>query len=299
MFTWIQSIAIVPEILELDVIMLRLVLALLLSLLLHLSYQPISAKQAPLKVSMAGQNASQMSLKLVAAPHQKEALASTDEENALLSDPLEMKSDPEILEEESETLTKDSVEPEPKPIVEVKKAEPMIAVAETKKRESSAKKPVPKKSTKAPKPSKEPAMPKPARPELVPEKVIDVAKTKPTHESKTELPSKSQQQVSSAPKLGLDQSAQLNTKPQFARPPQAPDYPRKARKRGQEGVVTIEVSLSRAGHQQQIKIIASSGYKDLDAAALKAVRNWQFKPMQNQGKAVASRVRIPVRFDLG
>jgi len=47
-----------------------------------------------------------------------------------------------------------------------------------------------------------------------------------------------------------------------------------------------------------INIARSSGAADLDQAAIEAVRRWRFHPARQGGVAVASRVQVPVRFQL-
>lgn len=77
-----------------------------------------------------------------------------------------------------------------------------------------------------------------------------------------------------------------------------PEYPKNARKKGQQGIVQLEVLVLSSGQVGEIKLSKSSGYKSLDRASLKAVKFWQFKPAQSFGDAVESRVIIPVAFVL-
>lgn len=77
-----------------------------------------------------------------------------------------------------------------------------------------------------------------------------------------------------------------------------PDYPRQARRLGQQGTVLLEVLVSAAGRVEELEIVESSGVKSLDAAAFKAVREWRFAPGRENGRAKAMRVRVPVRFEL-
>ncbi|MBW8191587.1 energy transducer TonB [Neiella marina] len=86
--------------------------------------------------------------------------------------------------------------------------------------------------------------------------------------------------------------------PLFAAPPSPPRYPTIARKRGQQGVVWVEIWLDANGNQTQTVITKSSGLEALDESALAAVTDWQFKPHQIQGQAIASRVRVPIEFSL-
>ncbi|GGA69612.1 protein TonB [Neiella marina] len=86
--------------------------------------------------------------------------------------------------------------------------------------------------------------------------------------------------------------------PLFAAPPTPPRYPTIARKRGQQGVVWVDVWLDEHGQQTQTTVSQSSGLNSLDESALAAVGNWRFKPHQINGLAIASRVRIPIEFSL-
>lgn len=86
--------------------------------------------------------------------------------------------------------------------------------------------------------------------------------------------------------------------PQFKSDPQPPVYPRLARKRGQEGVVWLDVWLDSRGEQTKLEVYDSSGVGSLDQAAIDAVSQWQFVPKHAAGMTIASRVRIPVHFVL-
>lgn len=86
--------------------------------------------------------------------------------------------------------------------------------------------------------------------------------------------------------------------PQFKSDPQPPVYPRLARKRGQEGVVWLDIWLDSRGEQTKLEVYDSSGVGSLDRAAIDAVSQWQFVPKHAAGMTIASRVRIPVHFVL-
>lgn len=88
------------------------------------------------------------------------------------------------------------------------------------------------------------------------------------------------------------------SKPTFSAPPIPPRYPRLARKRGQEGVVWLDIWLDRDGKQTRLEVVDSSGIDSLDLAAIDAVNGWQFMPRKSGAFTVASRVRIPVEFSL-
>ena len=85
--------------------------------------------------------------------------------------------------------------------------------------------------------------------------------------------------------------------PGYLRNP-APVYPLLARQRGDEGLVVLSAEVLPTGRCGQLSVLSSSGARLLDEAALKAVRQWQFKPAKRGGQSVAVRVEIPIRFQL-
>lgn len=86
--------------------------------------------------------------------------------------------------------------------------------------------------------------------------------------------------------------------PRFREPPAAPVYPAQARRRNQQGQVLVEVRLDAEGRQREVKLMQSSGFASLDRAALEAVAQWKFQPEVQAGRALPSRVRIPIDFAL-
>ncbi len=138
-----------------------------------------------------------------------------------------------------------------------------------------------------------PAKPKPVHKPMVVAKPA-VEPVQPQLEPIAQQPVKPVQVAKPAPV----QAEVLVSKPRFAAPPQAPEYPTQARRRKQEGVVLVEVRLDARGGQRARAVLKSSGFPALDEAALDAVARWQFLPEQNNGLGVPSRVQIPVRFAL-
>ncbi|WP_166363974.1 energy transducer TonB [Pseudomonas akapageensis] len=90
----------------------------------------------------------------------------------------------------------------------------------------------------------------------------------------------------------------VSLRPSFVTPPPAPRYPSVARRRNQQGIVRVEVCLDERGQQQKLTLIKSSGVESLDQAALEAVKSWRFRPEIVDGRAVPSRVEIPIEFAL-
>ena len=77
-----------------------------------------------------------------------------------------------------------------------------------------------------------------------------------------------------------------------------PEYPMQARRRGLQGVVTIEALIDTDGNVSDLRLFASSGYGILDKAALSSVRSWSFQPGTVGGRRKAMWVKVPVRFEL-
>jgi len=77
-----------------------------------------------------------------------------------------------------------------------------------------------------------------------------------------------------------------------------PIYPKKSRRRGEEGTVILRVKVDPQGTPESIDIQASSGFSELDHAAIETVRQWKFKPAETGGKTTASTVAIPIVFKI-
>ena len=60
----------------------------------------------------------------------------------------------------------------------------------------------------------------------------------------------------------------------------------------------LRVLVNVTGLPEEISIARSSGYPSLDRAAEKAVQHWRFTPGTRDGKPVAMRVEVPIRFRL-
>jgi len=73
-----------------------------------------------------------------------------------------------------------------------------------------------------------------------------------------------------------------------------PVYPDMAREAQIQGKVVLHVLVGKDGRVKNVKVIRSVTY--LDDAAVKAVRNWVFKPALSNNKPVAVWVEVPVDF---
>jgi len=80
---------------------------------------------------------------------------------------------------------------------------------------------------------------------------------------------------------------------------QPPVYPQALMKHGVGGVTVLVLSLDRCGHVTEASIEKSSGYDELDAAAVSAARNWTLGPQPIDRKTrQPERVRVPVNFTI-
>lgn len=77
-----------------------------------------------------------------------------------------------------------------------------------------------------------------------------------------------------------------------------PEYPAAARRLRQEGLVLLAVEVSAQGKPTSVRVAKTSGVASLDEAAVRGVRRWRFDPARSTGLPVASRVEVPIRFDL-
>jgi len=78
-----------------------------------------------------------------------------------------------------------------------------------------------------------------------------------------------------------------------------PQYPPRALQRGESGTVVVRVDVDAAGNPAGVTVIERSGSRDLDRAALQAVRRWRFTPAMRQGQPVPASIEIPFDFAPG
>ncbi len=77
-----------------------------------------------------------------------------------------------------------------------------------------------------------------------------------------------------------------------------PRYPAQAVVNRWEGTVLLRLRVGTDGGVETVEVITSSGHPILDAAAVRAVRGWRFRPARRSGRRVACTVRQPLRFVL-
>ncbi len=74
------------------------------------------------------------------------------------------------------------------------------------------------------------------------------------------------------------------------------EYPEIALRNRWEGRVVVLAWVDESGEVKDMWISSSSGYRELDTAALRAVLSMHFVPATRDGKPIAESVRVPITF---
>lgn len=77
-----------------------------------------------------------------------------------------------------------------------------------------------------------------------------------------------------------------------------PEYPRAAKRMGEQGKVMLRVYVASSGTPEKVEIGTSSGSRRLDEAARQAVERWRFVPARRGDVPVAAWVIVPIAFAL-
>ena len=77
-----------------------------------------------------------------------------------------------------------------------------------------------------------------------------------------------------------------------------PVYPAVSRRRGEQGTVTHEITISEKGVVIAVELLQSSGFSELDRAARQALLAARFTPATQNGASVQFRLVLPIEFDL-
>lgn len=75
-------------------------------------------------------------------------------------------------------------------------------------------------------------------------------------------------------------------------------YPERMRNLEAEGLVIVGAALDTSGRVFDTRLLKSSGFAELDSAAIKAVRSARFSPAIQYKKPIAVKISVPVRFTL-
>lgn len=76
------------------------------------------------------------------------------------------------------------------------------------------------------------------------------------------------------------------------------DYPKLARKAGQDGRVLLTVFIEADGHVREARVVKGS-YEILNNVALEKIKTARFEPARDAaGRPVPAKVLLPIRFEL-
>ena len=158
---------------------------------------------------------------------------------------------------------------------------------------------------------KPPPPPPPPPPEEPPKPIAPPKELSPPKQTTTLPP------PPETPPIVFDDPSPVDLPPQPPRPPEPPrqtstlgsvdpsskamnppTYPPSAARAGIEGTVVLVISIDAQGNVLGVEVEKSSRNRDLDRAAIAAAKKWRFSPQVENGVAVASRVRVPVDFNL-
>jgi protein TonB len=78
-----------------------------------------------------------------------------------------------------------------------------------------------------------------------------------------------------------------------------PEYPPVSRRLGEQGTLTLKITITEQGAVSDAKLESSSGFARLDEAAMEWVKaHWRYRPAMQRGKTVPSIVLAEVTFKL-
>ena len=153
--------------------------------------------------------------------------------------------------------------------------------------------PVPELAPPKPEPESEPL------PEPLPEipDAVDIPKPTQLPQLPTPPPTPQTPQTSPSSPASAPRQARIDAPPRPRRTIK-PDYPKGARQRGEQGDVVVELRVNAEGFVDLAEVVTSSGFAELDEAALRAVRAAKFVPAKSGRESVASTARITLTFKL-
>lgn len=75
-------------------------------------------------------------------------------------------------------------------------------------------------------------------------------------------------------------------------------YPAASQSAGEQGVAKIKAYVRPNGRATRVRIVESTGYQDLDDAAVQTVMNWRFVPAMQNGEAVSDWTNLQIAYTL-
>lgn len=84
----------------------------------------------------------------------------------------------------------------------------------------------------------------------------------------------------------------------LSQPHPQPPYPDSARAGGEQGSVLVDLYVRPNGRIAKYRVAQSSGFGDLDDAAVEGVLNWRFVPAVHDGDPVSDWTTVRIVFEL-
>lgn len=75
-------------------------------------------------------------------------------------------------------------------------------------------------------------------------------------------------------------------------------YPAAAQAAGEQGTVVVQLFIDGTGAPSRYSVVKSSGFPDLDLAALETAMNWHYVPAQRDGGPVSDWTKVSVVYTL-
>jgi len=75
-------------------------------------------------------------------------------------------------------------------------------------------------------------------------------------------------------------------------------YPVAAQAAGEQGTVVVQLFIDGTGAPSRYSVVKSSGFPDLDIAALETAMNWHYVPAQRDGGPVSEWTQVSVVYTL-
>ena len=184
----------------------------------------------------------------------------------------------EEVEDQEEVEVEEEVEDVEEEKVEVEEPKVEERIEEEKVEEPPPKQELPKQEQELPTP---PPLPPPSKPPESPKPKPQPPAPKPPPQPPTPAPI--QGAIDAPPK-----------------PRQAirPRYPQSSRMRGEEGDVVLSLHVTASGEVDRVEVVASSGFADLDEAAVKAAQKARFAPARSGSRRVDAHARLTLTFKL-
>ncbi|HEY2445427.1 MAG TPA: energy transducer TonB [Rhizomicrobium sp.] len=100
--------------------------------------------------------------------------------------------------------------------------------------------------------------------------------------------------------IGASVAVASQTPPQIdlSRPHPQPPYPDSAQAYGEQGTVLVDVYVYTNGRAGKVRVSKSSGFDDLDTAAVEGVLGWRYVPATRDGDTFSDWTTVKVVFQL-